>query len=133
MFRWFEKRLDPFPPEEPIEPPKTLVAFCVHYTRGAWPYILVDAVLVAAIAIANRIRPEVVLLDIGLPGMNGYEVARALKNSDAHTPMALIAVSGYGQDEDRRRSREAGFDHHLLKPVDPAELSRAIDALDRRH
>jgi ATP-binding cassette subfamily B multidrug efflux pump len=53
MFRWFEKRLDPFPPEEPIEPPKTLVAFCVHYTRGAWPYIIVDAVLVAAIAIAE--------------------------------------------------------------------------------
>ncbi|WP_296744957.1 ABC transporter ATP-binding protein [Mesorhizobium sp.] len=53
MFRWFEKRLDPFPAAEPVEPPKTLVAFCVHYTRGAWPYILVDAVLVAAIAIAE--------------------------------------------------------------------------------
>ena len=53
MFRWFEKRLDPFPPEEPIEPPKTLVGFCLHYTRGAWPYIIVDAVLVAAIAIAE--------------------------------------------------------------------------------
>ena len=39
MFRWFERRLDPFPPEEPVEPPKTLVAFCLHYTRGAWPYI----------------------------------------------------------------------------------------------
>ena len=50
MFRWFESRLDPFPPQEPVEPPKTLVAFCVHYTRGAWPYIIVDAVLVAAIA-----------------------------------------------------------------------------------
>ncbi|RUV93968.1 ABC transporter ATP-binding protein [Mesorhizobium sp. M1A.F.Ca.IN.022.07.1.1] len=53
MFRWFEKRLDPFPAAEPVEPPKTLVAFCVHYTRGAWPYILVDAVLVAAIALAE--------------------------------------------------------------------------------
>ena len=50
MFRWFENRLDPFPPEEPVEPPKTLVAFCLHYTRGAWPYIVVDAVLMAAIA-----------------------------------------------------------------------------------
>jgi ATP-binding cassette subfamily B multidrug efflux pump len=50
MFRWFESRLDPFPPQEPVEPPKTLVAFCVHYTRGAWPYIIVDALLVAAIA-----------------------------------------------------------------------------------
>ena len=53
MFRWFENRLNPFPPEEPVEPPKTLVAFCLHYTRGAWPYIIVDAVLVAAIAIAE--------------------------------------------------------------------------------
>jgi len=50
MFRWFENRLDPFPAAEPVEPPKTLVAFCVHYTRGAWPYIILDAVLVTAIA-----------------------------------------------------------------------------------
>ena len=53
MFRWFETRLDPFPPQEPVEPPKTLVAFCMHYTRGAWPYIITDAILVAAIAIAE--------------------------------------------------------------------------------
>ncbi|TPL02044.1 MULTISPECIES: ABC transporter ATP-binding protein [unclassified Mesorhizobium] len=53
MFRWFENRLDPFPAAEPVEPPKTLVAFCVHHTRGVWPYIVVDAVLVAAIAITE--------------------------------------------------------------------------------
>ncbi|TGQ33271.1 MULTISPECIES: ABC transporter ATP-binding protein [unclassified Mesorhizobium] len=53
MFRWFEKRLDPFPAAEPVEPPKTLIAFCVHYTRGAWPYIILDAVLVTAIAFAE--------------------------------------------------------------------------------
>ncbi len=53
MFRWFEERLDPFPPEEPVEPPKTLIAFCMHYTRGAWRFIAADAVLVAAIAIAE--------------------------------------------------------------------------------
>ncbi|ANT53175.1 ABC transporter ATP-binding protein [Mesorhizobium amorphae] len=53
MFSWFEKRLDPFPAAEPVEPPKTLVAFCVHYTSGAWPYIVVDAVLVTAIAFAE--------------------------------------------------------------------------------
>lgn len=53
LFSWFERRLDPFPAAEPVEPPRTLVAFCLHYTRGAWPYILVDAVLVAAIAIAE--------------------------------------------------------------------------------
>ncbi|RWA60780.1 ABC transporter ATP-binding protein [Mesorhizobium sp. M1C.F.Ca.ET.193.01.1.1] len=53
MFRWFENKLDPFPAAEPVEPPKTLVAFCVHYTRGAWPYIMLDAVLVMAIALAE--------------------------------------------------------------------------------
>ncbi|MBZ9799237.1 ABC transporter ATP-binding protein [Mesorhizobium sp. ES1-4] len=53
LFSWFERRLDPFPAAEPVEPPRTLVAFCLHYTRGAWPYILVDAALVAAIAIAE--------------------------------------------------------------------------------
>ncbi|TIW39051.1 MAG: ABC transporter ATP-binding protein, partial [Mesorhizobium sp.] len=53
MFRWFETKLDPFPAEEPVEPPKTLIAFCVHYTRGAWPYIAVDATLVTAIALAE--------------------------------------------------------------------------------
>ncbi|RUX42676.1 ABC transporter ATP-binding protein [Mesorhizobium sp. M4A.F.Ca.ET.020.02.1.1] len=53
MFRWFENKLDPFPAAEPVEPPKTLVAFCVHYTRGAWPYIILDALLVTAIAVAE--------------------------------------------------------------------------------
>ncbi|TGP19100.1 MULTISPECIES: ABC transporter ATP-binding protein [unclassified Mesorhizobium] len=53
MFRWFEKKLDPFPAAEPAEPPKTLVGFCVHYTRGAWPYIMLDAILVMAIALAE--------------------------------------------------------------------------------
>ena len=50
MFRWFENRLDPFPPQEPVEPPKTLLAFCVHYTRGAWPFIILDGILVTIIA-----------------------------------------------------------------------------------
>ncbi|MDX8456079.1 ABC transporter ATP-binding protein [Mesorhizobium sp. VK9D] len=53
MFRWFENRLNPFPAAEPVEPPRTLIAFCVHYTRGAWPYIIMDAVVVAGIAIAE--------------------------------------------------------------------------------
>ena len=53
MFRWFEKRLNPFPPEEPVEPPRTLVAFCLHYTKGAWPYITVAAILMSAIAVAE--------------------------------------------------------------------------------
>jgi ATP-binding cassette subfamily B multidrug efflux pump len=53
LFQWFEKRLDPFPAEEPVEPPRTLIAFCLHYTRGAWPFIILDAFLIAAIAIAE--------------------------------------------------------------------------------
>lgn len=53
MFRWFENRVDPFPVEEPVEPPKTLISFCIHYTRGVWPYVAIDAVLIAFIAIAE--------------------------------------------------------------------------------
>ena len=67
-------------------------------------------------------RPEIVLLDIGLPGMDGYEVARSIRKQPGMGSMVLIALTGYGQDEDRRRSREAGFDHHLVKPVDPDAL-----------
>jgi CheY-like chemotaxis protein len=71
----------------------------------------------AGLSVAAEFQPEVVLLDIGLPRMDGYEVARRLRGQPGLTGMLLIALSGYGQDEDRQRSREAGFDHHLLKPV----------------
>ena len=71
-----------------------------------------------AIETARQHRPEVVLLDIGLPGMSGYEVAARLRQEESCQGALIIAVSGYGQDDDRRRSREAGFDHHLLKPLD---------------
>ena len=67
---------------------------------------------------AREHRPEVVLLDIGLPGMDGYEVAAALRRDESTREALIIAVSGYGQDQDRARSKEAGFDHHLIKPVD---------------
>jgi PAS domain S-box-containing protein len=69
-----------------------------------------------ALAVAREFRPEVVMLDIGLPGMDGYEVARRLRAD--YDGILLVALTGYGQDEDRRRSKEAGFDHHLVKPVD---------------
>ncbi len=83
----------------------------------------------AAIELAAQFRPHAVLLDIGLPGMNGYEVAAELRKSQSG-PMVLIAVSGYGQDEDRRRSSSAGFDQHLVKPVDPAHLAQLIDDIE---
>ena len=72
----------------------------------------------AAIEAARAHRPEIVLLDIGLPGMDGYQVASKLREEECCKDAIIIAVSGYGQEEDRRRSQEAGFDHHLVKPVD---------------
>ena len=74
-------------------------------------------------------QPEVVLLDIGLPGLDGYEVARRLREDPAMDGALLVALTGYGQDEDRRRSREAGFDHHFVKPVEPFVLRTLLSNL----
>jgi CheY-like chemotaxis protein len=75
---------------------------------------------------ARRFHPEVVLCDLGLPGMNGFEVAAALRRDPVTASARLIAITGYGGDEDRRRSARAGFDLHLTKPVDPGQLRRAL-------
>jgi len=83
----------------------------------------------AGMEAARHWQPEVVLCDLGLPEMDGYEVARALRSDPATAPARLIAVSGYGQEEDRRRSEECGFDLHLTKPVDPVELQRLLTIL----
>jgi CheY-like chemotaxis protein len=81
----------------------------------------------AAIAKARAFRPHVVLCDIGLPGMDGYEVARALRAE--HGPsIRLVAVSGYAQPEDVRRATESGFDTHLAKPPDPLDIERLLAA-----
>ena len=80
----------------------------------------------AALEVAARTQPQVVLLDLGLPGMDGYEVAQRLRAWEVGTAPTLIALTGYGQEEDRRRSQRAGFDHHLVKPVDPSELHRLL-------
>lgn len=72
----------------------------------------------SALVAAPEYKPQYVLLDIGLPGMNGYAVARRLRDLPELGSPVLIAMTGYGQEEDRKRSREAGFDHHLVKPVD---------------
>jgi PAS domain S-box-containing protein len=83
----------------------------------------------AALEKAAAVRPDVVLLDIGLPGMSGYDVARALRAMPSLAGSVLIAITGYGRDSDRDLAREAGFDHHLVKPADPEALLRIIGAL----
>ena len=75
---------------------------------------------------ARRFQPEIVLCDIGLPEMDGYAVARALRCEPGVNEAYIVAVSGYGQQEDRRRAFEAGFDKHLTKPVDLAEFKRLL-------
>jgi signal transduction histidine kinase/DNA-binding NarL/FixJ family response regulator len=75
---------------------------------------------------ARQFHPEVVLCDLGLPGMNGYEVAAQLRRDPSMAEVKLIAVTGYGREEDRRRSKEAGFDLHLTKPVDPVQLRKEV-------
>jgi CheY-like chemotaxis protein len=75
---------------------------------------------------AKTFRPDVVLLDIGLPELNGYDVARQIREHPWGQQMVLVALTGWGQEEDRRRSQEAGFDHHLTKPVDPAALTKLL-------
>jgi signal transduction histidine kinase len=80
---------------------------------------------VTALSEAARFHPDIVLLDIGMPGMDGYQVARELRAGEAARPMRLIAVTGYGQPDDRARARATGFDDHLTKPVDP-ELLRQV-------
>jgi PAS domain S-box-containing protein len=75
-----------------------------------------------ALAIAREFRPQVALVDIGLPGMSGYELAHRLRD----TPALLIALTGHGQKQDRMRAREAGFHHHFVKPADPRDIQAAI-------
>jgi PAS domain S-box-containing protein len=85
----------------------------------------------AALEAARSAAPEIVLLDIGLPGMDGYEVARRLREEARGAGPALVALTGYGQEEDRRRSRAAGFAQHLTKPFEPAALERLLETLGR--
>jgi PAS domain S-box-containing protein len=82
----------------------------------------------SALSAAREYEPDVIVLDIGLPGMDGYEVARQLRAMKAGKAVRIVAVTGYGQEEDRRRSRESGFDQHLTKPVDPEALQAFVGA-----
>lgn len=79
-----------------------------------------------ALEIAEKFRPNVVLLDIGMPGIDGYETARRLRATPWGQSVVLCAQTGWGQEDDKRRARDAGFDRHLVKPVDPEELNRIL-------
>ena len=83
----------------------------------------------AALDAASRFKPDVVLLDIGLPEMDGYEVARRLRKENVISRMRLVAITGYGQPADRERTEAAGFDRHLVKPVEPDDLHELLRSL----
>ncbi|MEP6921681.1 MAG: response regulator, partial [bacterium] len=85
-----------------------------------------------AVETAIEYQPDCVLLDIGLPDMNGYEVAQRLRSQPQTKDSWLVAMTGYGQDSDRQLSREAGFDHHLVKPVEPQKLQELLARLAKQ-
>ena len=82
-----------------------------------------------AVAIAAGFDPDAVLMDVGMPGLDGYEAARRMRAQPGGLRRVLVALTGWGQSEDRRRSRAAGFDAHLVKPADPPALLALIDSL----
>jgi DNA-binding response OmpR family regulator len=84
----------------------------------------------SAVRAGEEFRPRVAILDIGMPGMNGYEVARELRTRHGHQ-VTIVALTGWGQEADRRKATEAGFDHHLTKPVDPATLDILLSQLGK--
>ncbi|OEZ84745.1 response regulator PleD [Janthinobacterium sp. HH106] len=82
-----------------------------------------------ALAVAPQFLPDVIFLDIGLPGMNGYEVARALRRIPAGAKVVLVALTGWGAENDRSQSSAAGFDHHLTKPANLLAIGELLATL----
>lgn len=100
----------------------TLVGLWNHQVRTAY-----DGA--AALEVAASFLPEIVVLDIGLPGMNGYELASQLHSRPEFGSPLLVALTGYGQEDDRQRSHAAGFSYHLTKPADLEALQRVLDGV----
>lgn len=96
---------------------------------GHRPRLAADGI--AALAAAKELRPDVIILDIGLPGMNGYDVCRALRTDAALKNAVLIAQTGWGQEKDRKEAFDAGFDYHLVKPVNFKEFSGLLSKIQR--
>jgi DNA-binding response OmpR family regulator len=87
---------------------------------------------VEAVEMAGEFKPDVVLMDIGLPKVNGYDVAREMRSKPWGEKMMLVAVTGWGRESDRRRSHEAGFDRHLTKPMEPDMLEALLNSCSSR-
>jgi CheY-like chemotaxis protein len=87
----------------------------------------------AAIEVADSFRPNVILMDIGIPSINGYEAARRIRALDWSAEVHMVALTGWGQAADKLLAREAGFDAHLTKPAEPDIIARALMDLSQRH
>ena len=81
-----------------------------------------------AVEVAAEFRPDVILMDIGMPRLDGYDACRRIREQPWGQDVVLIALTGWGQEEDVRKSRDAGFNHHLVKPVEPATLGKLLEA-----
>jgi PAS domain S-box-containing protein len=123
--------------EEPAAPQSSLRILIVDDNRDAADSLVMLLRLMGndtrtaydgqeGVDVAGAFRPDVMLLDIGLPKLNGYEACRRIRGQPWGKKVVLIAVTGWGQEEDRRRSHEAGFDQHMVKPVDPQELMKLL-------
>ena len=102
---------------------REMMAFMLR-SRGHEVHEAVDGVAGAAEIL--RLKPDVAIVDLGLPGLDGYEVARSIRRDGTTAGVELIALTGYGRPEDRQRAMEAGFDAHLVKPIDPERLDAAL-------
>jgi CheY-like chemotaxis protein len=87
----------------------------------------------AALEAAVEYQPDLVLMDVGMPGMDGYEVARRLRQQPRLQDVVIVAMTGYGQESDREQAQKAGFDHHLVKPVKSEELQEVLARLTKQH
>jgi CheY-like chemotaxis protein len=85
-----------------------------------------------AVAVAEEFRPEIVLMDLGMPNMDGCEAARQIRQKDWGQEITLVALSGWGQEKDRLKSEAAGFDHHLVKPAASADIKRVIAQTEQK-
>lgn len=81
----------------------------------------------SAVGASAERRPDLILMDIGLPGISGYEAARQIRRGHAQAPIVIVALTGWGQEPDRRKSQEAGIDHHLVKPLVLDQLKRILE------